>query len=223
MTTRELLARYRETHEVSADENGVLRHHIEPRWNSVKLRDISWSDIAAWWPSLRRVNGRPGPMAEGTKRLVLARFSALLEYGIEIGALSINPVKQIPRKRKPKQGEARRRILTPDEERRLLAYCAPVSWLAEIITVALSQGLRLGEVLGLQVEDVDFERDKIRVRHSLDRAGQLGATKHGKLTGRRDPRDVTPIDLMPRAREILLELRMDTPEGFLFSDDNEGR
>ena len=105
MTTRELLARYRETHEVSADENGVLRHHIEPRWNSVKLRDISWSDIAAWWPSLRRVNGLPGPMAEGTKRLALARFGALLEYGIEIGALSINPVKQIPRKRKPKQGE----------------------------------------------------------------------------------------------------------------------
>lgn len=205
MTVEQLLVRYRATHELSADEGRILKLHIEPRWSRTKLREITWSDVAAWWPSLKRQDGKEGPLAEGTKRLVLARFSGLLEYAIEIGALSLNPVKQIPRKRRPKQGEARRRILTPDEEQRLLAYCGSRPWLAEIIVVALSQGLRLGEVLGLQVPEVDeaLRTGKLRVRFSLDRDGQLGGTKHTKLTGRRDPRDVSPIDLMPTAHRDL--------------------
>lgn len=168
-------------------------------------------------------------MAEGTMRLILTRFSTLLEYAVEIGALSANPVKAIPRKRRPKQGEARRRILTADEEQRLLAYCAPFKqgdrlWLRDIVVVALSQGLRLGEVLGLQVPEVDeaLRTGKLRVRHSLGRDGQLGGTKHTKLTGKRDPRDVTPIDLMPAAREVLIELRTNVSEGFLFRNQLGG-
>ena len=63
-----------------------------------------------------------------------------------------------------------------------------------IIAVALSQALRLGEVLGLQVEDVDFANNKLRVRRTLERKRNLGPTKHAKLTGKRDPRDLHPID-----------------------------
>jgi len=85
-----------------------------------------------------------------------------------------------------------------------------------IIVVALSQGLRLGEVLGLQVEDADFANSKLHVRHTLGRDRTLGPTKHTKLTGKRDPRDVAPIDLMPAARKVLLELRMEASEGYLF-------
>jgi integrase len=67
--------------------------------------------------------------------------------------------------------------------------------LRHIIAVALSQALRLGEVLGLQVEDVDFANNKLRVRRTLDRKRNLGPTKHAKLTGKRDPRDLHPIFL----------------------------
>jgi integrase len=217
MTVKELLARYRETRQVGEDEDRILRLHIEPRWNRVKLRDITWSDVAVWWPSLKRADGRPGELAEGTKALIVARFSVLLEYAIEIGALGVNPVKQLPTKRRPRLSEPRRRILTFLEEQLLLAYCARSPWIADVIAVALSQALRLGEVLGLQWEDIDFQENKLRVRHSLGRDGTPGPTKHTQLTGKRDPRDLNPIDLMPAARELLLGLRMDSDgTGFVF-------
>jgi integrase len=218
LTVRKLIERYRETHEVKPDQDRMLTLHIEPRWGGVKLRDIHKTDLESWWPSLKRSDGR-GPLAEGSKRLIVATFSILLQYGVDIGALGVNPVKSMSRSRRPKQGEARRRILTPDEEGRLLAYCAPFPWLAPIITVSLNQGLRLGEVLGLQWEDVDFTSNKIRVCHSLGKDGLLGGTKHAKLTGKRDPRDLKPIDLMPAARAVLLELRIDSDgTGFVFTN-----
>src|SRR5215469_15954283 len=77
------------------------------------------------------------------------------------------------------------------------AYCAPFPWLAPIITVALHEALRLGEVLGLHWEDVDFGANRLHVRRSLGRDGTLGPPKGGKAA---------TIELTPGAREELLEL-----------------
>lgn len=221
MTTQELYDLYVETHpDLNRHADRNLRIHVLPRWGQTKLRDIHHSDIAAWWPTLKRQNGNEGPLDENTKRLVLAHFSAMLSYAVEIDKLGQNPVKAMPRNRRPKAGETRKRILGHDEETRLLAYCAPFPWLSDIILVALNQALRFGEVLGLQWEDNDFEHGKIRVQHTLADGNVLGPTKHKKLTGKRDPRDVKPIDLMPKTREILLRLRMDSDgRGYVFRND----
>jgi integrase len=223
MTVADLYMLYAETHPLKRREAQNLRVHVLPRWSKTKLRDLHHSDIAAWWPTLTRQNGNEGPLDESTKRLVLAHFSAMLTYAVEIDKLAQNPIKAMPRNRRPKRGESRRRILSHDEETRLLAYTAPFPWLKDIIMVALNQALRLGEVLGLQWEDVDFERNKIRVRHTLADGNVLGQTKHAKLTGNRDPRDTKPIDLMPVAREIVLRLRMDSDgTGFVFRNGVDG-
>jgi integrase len=153
---------------------------------------------------------RKRALSSGTKRLILATLDFVLQYAIDpLGALSTNPVRLIDRKRKPKQGEARRRILSADEERRLLAYCAPFSWLAPIIVVALHEALRLGELLGLQWEDVDFAANRLHVRHSLGRDGTLGPPKGGKAQ---------TIELTPAAREALLELRQESSSGLVFTN-----
>jgi integrase len=87
--------------------------------------------------------------------------------------------------------------------------------------VALYQALRLSEVAGLQVPAVDFLNDKLRVHQQLDRRRQLVHTKGADpRTGKRDKREATPIDLMPPAREALLELRMDAASAFFFHDEN---
>lgn len=221
MTVGQLVKRYRDTHTVDHELERTLSERIEKRWGRTKLRDLNWSDIAAWASELKRQNG-DGPLAGGSKALVLARFSSLLEYGIEIGALGVNPVKAIPRKKKPRQGEARRRILSRDEETRLLAYCGSRPWLADLITVAVSQALRLGEVLALRVEDVDFANNRLRVHHAINRQMLDGPTKHTALTGKRDPRDVNPIPLMPAARKVLLERRLTAGDGYLFASRTGG-
>lgn len=48
------------------------------------------------------------------------------------------------------------RWLTANEEERLLARSSP--WLREMILFALNTGMRQGEILNLQWQDVDFVR-----------------------------------------------------------------
>jgi integrase len=186
--------------------DGILRRHILVRFGRTRVRDIGKNEIATWLAGLRRQDGREGPLASGTKRLILATLQLVLSHAVEMGALGAVP--KLDRKRTPKAGEARRRVLTRDEETRLLAYCAPFQWLAPIITVTLHQALRMGETLGMQWEDVDFATGKLHVRHALGRDGTLGPPKGGR---------VGVIDLTPVAREALLELRMDSAgTGFVF-------
>jgi integrase len=177
----------------------LLRLYIEPRFGRKKVREIDKGAIVAW---LNGLEGQRKPLSSGSKRLILATLELVLQYAVDpLGALSVNPVRQIDHKRKPKQGDSRRRILSGDEEQRLHAYCAPFPWLRPIITVALHEALRLGEVLALQWEDVDFARNRLHVRHSLGRDRTLGPPKGGKAA---------TIELTPAAREALLELRQDS-------------
>jgi integrase len=64
--------------------------------------------------------------------------------------------------------------LTPDEARRFLAAIRGHR-LEALFSVALALGLRQGEALGLQWEDIDFDAGTLRVAHQLQRID-------GKLT-----------------------------------------
>jgi integrase len=75
--------------------------------------------------------------------------------------------------------------------------------------VAPHQALRLGEVPGLDWDDVDFVGNRLRVAHSLGRDGTLGPPKGAK---------VLTIPLTAAARETLLEMRLDGGSGFVFKN-----
>lgn len=68
--------------------------------------------------------------------------------------------------------------LTRDEQRALLAITAPELRDHLIFAMALGTGLRLGELVGLDVGDVFFPtgapRDRIRVRAAIAKRGRVG-------------------------------------------------
>jgi integrase len=105
-------------------------------------------------------------------------------------------------------------VLTPDEEAALLSSCGRLGWLKPIVTVALNQALRMGEVAGLSWSDVDFKAGMLTVRASLGRDGKLGPPKGKK---------VCTIPLTPAARAVLVELRGDSDgTGFVFRNSIGG-
>lgn len=63
------------------------------------------------------------------------------------------------------------RILTPEEEERLLA-CSPLH-LKPIIINALNTGMRKGEILSLRWEDVDLENNLITVRQEVSKSRKM--------------------------------------------------
>jgi integrase len=164
--------------------DGILDRHVLPRIGHLRVRDIDAGRIGrviAECPSQR--------MTYKTIRIVLG-------HAVEMGGLASAP--KLPKKRVPKAAPPRRRVITTDEERNLLAYSASHGMLPQAIKVGISQALRIGELCGIEWDDIEWSAGKLNIRRSVDKDGSVGPTKSGKE--RR-------IDLLPKAREALLELR----------------
>jgi integrase len=74
--------------------------------------------------------------------------------------MAVNPVLQIS---KPREVQGRTRFLSDEERERLFAVCksSESNHLFTIVTLALSTGMRIGEILGLSWEDVDLKNSRI--------------------------------------------------------------
>jgi len=110
-------------------------------------------------------------VSAGTVVRDLACLSAIFNHARrEWGYPFDNPVQGI---RKPTTPQGRTRTLTLKEEEALLAAAAPVGrrspWLQPIITLALETGMRKGELLSLQWENINLSK----------RTATLPATKNG--------------------------------------------
>ena len=115
---------------------------------------------------------RDGKTISGaTVNRYLASLSALFNFAVDAGLVELHPIKggQV---RKLSEGSGRRRILTEEEEKRLLAEAEKSSWpaMALFLRLALTTGARKSEIRGLRWADVDLER----------RVAVLPKTKNGE-------------------------------------------
>jgi integrase len=82
--------------------------------------------------------------------------------------------------------------------------------------VALTTGMRKGEILALQWRDVDFENNIIRVTKSIYFVGDISKIKRPKTeAGARD------IPLLPILKEKLLKVKNENPDSFIFSENGK--
>jgi integrase len=174
-------------------EERNLRLYILPRWGDTRLRDIDAVDVETWVRGLKRQDGKP--MNDGTRALVLAHLSSLLTHAMKKKLIASNPIRMMDDR--PKQTAKTKRNLRDGE---LAAVCSNVgrqTWLAPILQLLAMTGLRLGEVVGLQWDDIAFSENEggtITVQRQIGKDGKVGTPKSGK------PR---AVPMMGSAREIL--------------------
>lgn len=116
------------------------------------LAGIRSSDLATWRDE-RLDAGYSASKVRNDLALLGHLFNiAALEWGME--GLR-NPVHNI---RKPALPQGRDRRLKKGEQDRLLEACraSRSTWLVPIVVLAMETGMRLGEIVGLQWENVDF-------------------------------------------------------------------
>jgi integrase len=134
----------------------------------------------------RRTRGRR-PLARGTLKNTLSLLHAILERAVEDGLVQRNPAVGLTRDiRSTAATQAPEvEIFTRGELGRLLAAAEREwpAWHPFLFTLARA-GLRLGEAVGLEWRDVDFDQRVLIVRRSVNHAkGRASAPKNGK--GRR--------------------------------------
>ena len=144
------------------------------------------------------------PRGPATVNRYLSYLSGMLTIAErEWGWLEMNPVRKVSKLREPR---GRERFLSDEERQRLLAVCKPNPDLFALVVLALSSGMRRGEMLGLRWGDIDFQTGTIR----------LAETKNGH--GRLVPL-VEPAASLLRARSKVRRLGCD----FVFTSPRENK
>jgi integrase len=159
-------------------EETHIRLHFDPLLRC-RVRDINRAKVVGWLAGLTRQDGKPGPMSDGTKATVLATLSSVLDHAVLADIISVNPCKTLGRKQKPRQGKCDYRVLTAEELDAILAGVGRQKWMALVIRFSVLTGLRLGEVAGLEWQDVDFQAGTITVSRQLGKDGKMGTPKGG--------------------------------------------
>lgn len=110
-------------------------------------------------PVTKKGEKKPRMLSNATVVRYLASLSVCYSYGIEdLGWIEANPVRSV---KKPKPERGRVRFLTDEERVRLLAVSRGNAYskhLYPVILLALLTGARLGEIMGLKWQDIDFKR-----------------------------------------------------------------
>src|ERR1051326_5093043 len=91
-------------------------------------------------------------------------LSKVFAMAYDNGLVETNPMRRV---HKFREGPARERYLTDEEERRLLeVLVGRRAHIRSIVVVALQTGMRQGEILGLKWGHVDFDQETIYVAHT---------------------------------------------------------
>lgn len=140
--------------------DGYLRKWILPRWRSYRLSEVKAVAVEAWLKTLSFENGNP--LSRGSKAKIRNIMSALFSHAIRWEWATRNPITSV---RQSAKREAVPDVLTVDELVRLLS-AIPEPFRTAVFLDG-SSGLRVGELLGLKWEDVDFENQVIYIRRSI--------------------------------------------------------
>jgi integrase len=141
----------------------MVRKHIKPYIGHLALAKLQPEHVELWLVQL----ASDGASLE-TRRSAMVRLRTALTLAVKRQQLARNVALLVERPRPPKPKFT---APTPDRLRRLLEVIKGDRDQA-LVLVALGASLRRAEVLGLQWDDVDFERQELHVRRRVNRVGK---------------------------------------------------
>ena len=170
-----------------AETLAALRAHVGEVW----LDEISPAVAEKF------LTGRLADVAPATANKNLRTLKAMFTWAVKRGYLRENPFAGLRPEREP---EKVKRVLNFDEVVAVLNACPGLRWRA-MVAMAVTTGMRLGELRHLDWEDVDLARGWVRVTN--------------KASWRTKSARVRRLPLVTAASEALMALGV-RPSGFVF-------
>ncbi len=136
----------------------IVRQHIIPQLGSIKLKDLRPDHIQSHYTA-RQAAGA----GVRTVRLTHAILHHALAQALKWGLVTRNPADAVD---KPKLGHEEMKVLNAEQVRALL-NAAKGERLEALYYLAVTTGLRQGELLGLRWSDLDWKTGKLQVQRQL--------------------------------------------------------
>ncbi len=182
-----------------------LNKHALPELGSKRISRLQRPELQRWVDGLTTPERSPA-----TVRNAVAALRALIGFAELRGWVHVNPCSGL---RVPTGEKARDRIASPSEAATLIAAMRPTD--RATLGLAVYAGLRLGELLALDVSAIDLEGGWIHVHRSWDRE-----SKQFVSTKSRKPRKVPIIDKLATLLANHFVLLDHPSEGLLFPSAN---
>lgn len=209
------------------------------KWWKDRIGHVILADISPTLIAKCRDDFLNEPLGNGNRRspATVVRYMAVLSHAFTIavnewGWLEDSPMRKV---RKPIEARGRVRFLSDEERKALLEACkaSTCPYLYPIVVLALSTGMRKGEIITLRWTDVDFTRGLISLQetkngerravpltgHALEELRKLGKVRnlHSPLifpASERGKPD-TPYDIHAPWKRALIASRL---QDFRFHD-----
>lgn len=165
-----------------------FRLHILPVLGDLKLTEITPPKISEFIKALMAKRGKGNNhrsdkrLSKNTIRLQIAYLRKALNRALKDGLIGSNPASRV--------GEEYRQARNLHEEINPLSQAEIKMYQNEarkelvqyylFLQTALQAGLRVGELCGLNWNDIDFEKKRIHVRRTIGKDGRIGPPKSKK-------------------------------------------
>lgn len=155
-----------------------IERHFNTELGKVKLKNISTRMLQNFFNE-KLVSGRADKKSGGLSPKTLKNMRYMLHVALDQACydqlILFNPVDGV---RLPVPDSPEQRVLRPEEKERVCAHAATIYTLAaQGVILLLTCGLRRGELLGLQWQDVDLVNGIIKIRHTLSRLEKFDVSK----------------------------------------------
>jgi integrase len=142
----------------------IVRVQVLPRWQRVRLAEVTHADVVAWIASLQ-ADGYAAATIRQTHRV----FSLMLALAVRDRRLSYNPAEGV---RLPRVHHKEPVFLSHEQVDRLAAACPDYELFIRLLAYT---GLRWGEATALQVKRLDLMRRRLEVvRTAIDLGQDIG-------------------------------------------------
>lgn len=179
----------------------TYKRHIKPYFKGRKLKDIRAEHIQ------RLLNKESQKVSKRTLSRLKVILNGIFGQAYKNELIRKNPVPLTQFPKYPTEKE--RRVMTKEEQDVFLKY-ARTLYYGDLFEVALSTGMRNGELRGLEWKDVDFENRIIHITGTLAYSETKGYYKTTPKT-RTSKRDIPMLEnvynLLKKRQEKQLELK----------------
>ena len=179
----------------------AIRRHLIPALGHIKLQKLTIAHLQAFYAEKAEML-KPGSLSS-----INAALGGALEDALKQGLVARNVAKLVDL---PTKQRYEGQILTVEQAKKLLET-ARGSRLDALLLVALTTGLRRGEVAALHWGDIELESGVLQVRHTLVRVNGKGLVERepkSKAGRRKIALSVVVIEALKKHRIRQLEARI---------------
>lgn len=165
----------------------MARLHILPHLGKIQLSQITPATLLALYAHLERQG-----LAPGTRTIVHTVLRMCLQQAVEWSMILRNPCALV---KGPRRSTEEMKVWQPPEVEQFLAAARSEARFYPLFLLALTTGMRLGELCGLQWADIDLQAGYLMVRRTVSDLGGKRSVRHPKTKGSRRRIDLPPMVL----------------------------